>query len=689
MASASDGRASSSASGSAPPPLDGGVSSSADGAALMPWLRYNYAPANRTLTPVTVSTHGSVTGSDAGALLSQPMRLNGAGAGVTFDFGREVGGIASVQFGSASDAVQVVGLSFCESSQYIGPASDLSTGGVGVVDGALTASVAPASTYVMPADKLRGGFRYLSVYLRTSGWVEVSGVSLNFTAAPLMSVPNQYPNYFYSSDDLLNRIWYAGAYTVELNTIDPAQGRAWPAPDAGWDNGATVGSGSSVLVDGAKRDRTVWPGDLGVSALTAYVSTGDLLSTENSVDTLFAGQDPTTGEFPRSGPPLDGGTTRSDTYHLWTLVGAFNYYLYSGDKAWLDKNWAAYKKGVAFTTAKIGNSGLLSVTLVTDWGRLNQGGENIEANAILYDVLVSSATLATVEGDAPTAASYQAQAAALKTAANSLLWDAAAGAYRDNPTSAVYPQDGNALAVWFGLVDTDAKAQSVAATLHKNWNTYGAHTPEADPTRGPISPFPGSMEVAAHFVAEDDQTALDLIRLEWGYMLGAPIGTASTFWEGYLDDGGFGYGGSYMSAAHGWSSGPTFAMTQWVLGVAPDSAAGQTYHVIPHVGDLTHAEGSLSMAPGTAVAVSYDHPACGDFTLHVDSSTHTGSLGVVGMPRFGQTRVVQLNGTTLWDGTQFVASPAAASADQDANFVYFRGVAPTKATFTFYPSQCP
>jgi hypothetical protein len=667
----------------------GSPDASLDGAAPMPWLTYNYAPSTRTVLPVAAIAHGKATGVDGGALFGQPIRLTGAGAGVTFDFGREVGGIVSVQFGSASDAAQAVGLAFCESSQYIGPASDLSTGGTGVIDGALAVTVTPASTYTMPANKLRGGFRYLSIYLDSGGFAEVNGVSLDFTAAPTMPALNQYPNYFYSNDDLLNRIWYAGAYTVEIDTIDPKQGRAWPAPASGWDNGATIGTGNTILVDGAKRDRTVWLGDIGIALPTAYVSTGDLVSTKNSLDTIYAAQDPTTGLFPRSGPPLDGGNILSDTYHLWTLVGAYNYYLYSGDKAWLDTNWAAHKKAILYATAKIDNNSLLDVTLPRDWGRLGQGGENIAANALLYKVLVSSAELATAEGDAAISTSYAATAASLKTAANSLLWDAAAGAYRDNPTSTVHPQDGNSLAIWFGLVDTDAKATTITATLKKNWNAYGSRTPEGDPTKALISPFPGSMEVAARFVANDDQSAFDLMRLEWGYMLNASTGTASTFWEGYLDDGSFGYGGSYMSAAHGWSTGPTFAMTQWVLGVAPDSAAGKTYHVIPHVGDLTHAEGSLAMAPGQVVAVSFDHAACGDFTERVDSSTNVGTVGVLGVPKFGQSRVVRLNGTTIWDGTQLAAGAPAQSADEDANFVYFRGMPPNKGVFTFYPQPCP
>ena len=474
---------------SSPPARDGGVLPTPDGST--PWLAYINSPPTRTIIPTAVIGHGTVTGADSGALSGQPIRITGSGSGVTFDFGREVGGIASVIFGTASDAAQTVGLSFCESSEFIGPSSDGSSGHVYPdaayyqTEGFLSVPVTPSSTYVMPTGKLRGGFRYMSIYLNTTGWVEVTGVSLNFTPAPAMSVPNQYPNYFYSNDDLLNRIWYAGAYTIQMDTVDPHQGRAWPAPTTGWQDDATIGTGASVLVDGAKRDRTVWPGDLGVAVPTAYVSLGDLTSTMNSLNVLYAGQNTTTGEFQRSGPPLHaaGGTTNSDTYHMWTLLGAYNYYLYSGDKGWVDSHWTAHKKGVAFSTAKIGASGLLGVTLVSDWGRLGMSGENIEANAIMYQVLVTSAALATVEGDTAQATSYTTQAATLKAAANATLWNAAAGGYRDNPTSTLIPQDGNSLAVWFGLVDANTKATTLLATLKKNWNTYGSQRPRAIPRR--------------------------------------------------------------------------------------------------------------------------------------------------------------------------------------------------------------
>ena len=97
-----------------------------------------------------------------------------------------------------------------------------------------------------------------------------------------------YPNDFYSDDALINRIWYAGAYTVQTNIIANDTGRVWnPAPAIGWNNGAVVGElGSTVLVDGAKRDRTVWPGDLGISVPTDFVSLGDMVTMEELGDRL-------------------------------------------------------------------------------------------------------------------------------------------------------------------------------------------------------------------------------------------------------------------------------------------------------------------------------------------------------------------------------------------------------------------
>ena len=188
-----------------------------------PWDAYNYAPAaTRTLKPVSIyKTNGAAT--NATNLLSgKATRLSGNGSSVTLDFGKEVGGIVTLTFAGSSDTNQRVGLAFSESSLYVANSSDASSGGG--ADGAIYAAVAGASSYTMPDDKLRGGFRYLTLFLNSSGWVDINGIVLNFTAEPAMKNLAAYPNYFYSNDNLLNQIWYAGAYTVQMDTIESHTG---------------------------------------------------------------------------------------------------------------------------------------------------------------------------------------------------------------------------------------------------------------------------------------------------------------------------------------------------------------------------------------------------------------------------------------------------------------------------------
>jgi hypothetical protein len=631
-----------------------------------------YAPTSRTVKPVAVHRTSGTVANPQNVLSGQPTRISGSQSAITLDFGKEVGGLATLSFGATSAGGQRVGLAFSESSLYVGTTSDRSNGGSGD-DGALLGPAPANGTYTMPTAQLRGGFRYMTVFLDSSGWVDLKDVTLAFTADPGKANPADYANYFHSSDDLLNRIWYAGAYTVQLDTIASDQGRAWPPPASGWDNGATVGAGGSVLVDGAKRDRAVWPGDLGISVPTQYAYSGDLTSTRNALTTMYDAQS-AQGEIPWSGPPIS--LTGSDTYHTWTLLGTATYYTYSADRAWLDSEWANYKRGMAFITGKIGADGLLGVTRTQDWARVGQGGENIAANALLYAALTSGAGLATVEGDSALAAGWTSRAAALKSAANSLLWDAAQGMYKDNPGSALYPQDGNSLAVWYGLTDSAAKARSIVTRLGTRWGAYGPTTPEWGSN---VSPFAGGMELNARFTAGDDYGALAQIRRTWGHMLDSDIGTRSTFWEGVKADGGLAYGGSYMSLAHGWSTAPTSTLTFDVLGTAPESATG-AYRFVPHPGDLTSAEGRITMPQGTVDASWSRDPAAGTYAARLTSPT--GTTGRIGIPKFGGDVSVSVNGAVVWRGGSFTSVPGITGASQDDSYVYLTGVSPGSYSVT-------
>lgn len=625
---------------------------------------YNLSPASRLIKPVSITeVHGQVANPSA-ILSGSATTLRGQNSYVVLDFGKEIGGIVSFQTGNVSDGEQSVALAFSESSLYTGLVSDRSNGGSGP-DGFLAMNVVSQCEFVVPDAKLRGGFRYLTIGLATNGAVELTGVSLRFTAAPTFTDLRAYKGSFESNDDLLNRIWYAGAYTVQMDTIDPNQGRTAPAPPSGWANNGHNGSGTTILTDGAKRDRLVWPGDLGISAPTAYVSTGDTLSVKNALDTLFNMQD-SAGGLPTVGPQVNSGTI-SDTYHLWALDGVVDYYLYSVDRTWLLAHWLQFQRALDYSTAKVDTNGLLSVDLPFDWGRKETGGEEISANALLYHVLTGARFLASQIGDSASAQRYETQASLLRAAIQSHLWNSSVGMYSDVPGSALYPQDGNALALWFGLPDS-VLGSTVSANLRRRWNSFGAMTPERP---GAIATFPGSMEVFAHFAAREDETALDLIRLEWGYMLESAIGTQSTFWEGYLQDGSFDYGGSYMSLAHGWASGPTAALTQFVAGVAPEVSSTVQYHFIPHPGNLTRVDARVPLAEGV-VSVSWTRTPRKFAASVVAPPSLTGRYGI---PINSGLATVAVDGKTVWSNCSNVTVAGYGEISLKNRYVYLGRVA--------------
>jgi len=161
-------------------------------------------------------------------------------------------------------------------------------------DGAIYANFTTAGngSYVMPDISLRGGYRYLTLFLVTNSTttVELSDISLDIGFQPTWSNLQAYQGYFHSSDELLNRIWYSGAYTLQTNAVPVNTGRWVPMLAGGWANNGTLGPGDTIIVDGAKRDRAVWPGDMFIAVPSTFVSIGDLVSVKNALQTMYDNQ---------------------------------------------------------------------------------------------------------------------------------------------------------------------------------------------------------------------------------------------------------------------------------------------------------------------------------------------------------------------------------------------------------------
>ena len=198
---------------------------------------------------------------------------------------------------SASES-GTLALAFSEAKNWTGYWSDNSNGAhngfYGHPDGYLSVSInnTQEANYTIPDSKLRGGFRYLSLFVEGNGTqVDILDVTLELAFQPAWSNLRAYGGYFYSNDDLINRIWYAGAYTLQTNSIPAGTGRRLEG--TGWDNDEELDLGTTdptIYIDGSKRDRTVWAGDLAIAVPSILVSTGDSDGVKNTLQVLYNDQ---------------------------------------------------------------------------------------------------------------------------------------------------------------------------------------------------------------------------------------------------------------------------------------------------------------------------------------------------------------------------------------------------------------
>jgi hypothetical protein len=140
-----------------------------------------------------------------------------------------------------------------------------------------------------------------------------------------------------------------------------------------------------------------------------------------------------------------------------------------------------------------------------------------------------------------------------------------------------------------------------------------------------ISTFYGYYILKARAMAGDVKGALDCIREYWGGMLSMG---ATTFWEDFDlswtenacridqlphkgqidihgDCGNHCYQGFRHSLCHGWASGPTAWLTEYVLGIKALKPGCKTIQVSPHLGDLQWARGTFP-TPAGIVRVSHE-----------------------------------------------------------------------------------
>ncbi len=392
------------------------------------------------------------------------------------------------------------------------------------------------------------GFRFVRVDFLSCG-VEVKLTSIKLIA---LERPYHYIGSFESSDALLNRIWQVGARTVHLCCQD-------------------------YILDGIKRDRLLWVGDLHPQINVIGSVFGDVDIVNETLDQA------------RAMAPAGLWMNGMSTYSLWWIVCVFDWYMYTGNTQWLKRQTDYLKRLVDQIASYIGDDGReqLPATRFIDW--------SVGLNEPVIDQGLAAITLLSMQK----AAGIFKFAGCPDYAANA---ERIAAVLKKYPVTASDVKQVNSMRVLAGLITAkEANEQSLSISPCEGLSTWFAY-----------------YALQARAMAGDVGGALDMVRRYWGGMLS--LG-ATTFWEhfdvNWLDNasridemptagkvdvhteyGGHCFKGLRHSFCHGWAGGPTAWMSQYVLGVRPAAPGFAKVMIAPELGGLEYAKGTVPTPKG-------------------------------------------------------------------------------------------
>ena len=436
-----------------------------------------------------------------------------------------------------------------------------------------------------------------------------------------------------------------------------------------------------LMMADAKRDsdQAEWSGDLSVEGPTIYDAVGTPGYMRGSLEQVGSYQ-LTSGFIPadqyptvpvHTGPPITGTVTGypSATYSMYWVINLADYYQYTGDTAFVRQEWPIVARELAWDAQQVNSQGLF-VTNSSDganWNVERHFGVFTYYNAVYYRTLIDASMLARAAGHSDAAHTFAQQAASLKTAINQNLFDPQIGAYDISTTQrGQVAQDANAYAVLYGIAPA-SKVPGILSAMTKALATpYGdLNVPSPVPAGfgQTISPFMGSYDLWARFHAHDTAAAMKELIDEWGHM--ATTDPASTFWEKMTPAGAVESG--YTSTAHGWATGATAALSEYVLGIRPVAAGYRSWIVEPQPGSLRWAEGKVPTPHGPLAVKWGRERAQGRFVMQVQPPV--GTAGTVGVPTFGRESVIHVNGRLVWNNGHFHPAPGVTGARLHGNYV--------------------
>lgn len=396
------------------------------------------------------------------------------------------------------------------------------------------------------------GFRFVRLEALNAD-ITVKGIKAELDMLDILPIGS-----FSCSDERITKIWEVGAYTVYLNM-------------------------GEYVWDGIKRDRMVWLGDLHPEASTIYSVYGAHESVKRSMD-LAKHETPST-EWINNIP----------SYSLWWVINQYDWYMHTADIEYLRAQRLYVEQIIdrALETVKADPS-VQEFDFFVDW---SSNSDKSVARVGFYAVMNRAFLAAERIGD--------------ELGCESLAEKGRRGSALVLSLGLEIPNQKQMAGVgaWGGLFDAGKANEQVLSR---------------DPYDG-LSTFMGYYVLKSRAEAADMRGALSVIYSYWGAML--DLGATTFFedfdisWtrsgftidaivpEGELDPHGdcgrFCYQQFRHSLCHGWASGPTAFLTEYMLGVRVAEPGCRRLIIKPDLGGLSYARGSFP-TPYGEVKISHE-----------------------------------------------------------------------------------
>lgn len=394
-----------------------------------------------------------------------------------------------------------------------------------------------------------------------------------------------YKGSFRCNDERLNKIWQTGAYTVHLNMQE-------------------------YLWDGIKRDRLVWVGDLHPEVMTVNTVFGYNEVVPKSLDLI------------RDITPLPEWMNGISSYSIWWLLIHRDWYYYHGDLVYLKEQKPYMTALLRHLISKVDADGVekLDGNRFLDWpSNANPMAINAGLQALMVQAMKAGNELCTILGENALASECQAMMDKMVKAAPKVTKPLLkSGVAPDAPGS---KQAASLLALAGLMKPEEANRKYLSVNGAKGFST-----------------FYGYYMLRAMAAAGDYRGAIDVIRQYWGAMI--DLG-ATTFWEDFNmewlpdasridepvpagkkdihgDYGAYCYKGFRHSLCHGWASGPTSWLSEYVLGVQVVEPGCRTVRIAPHLGDLEWVEGTFP-TPYGVITIRHEIGADGQVKSRIDA----------------------------------------------------------------------